>query len=238
MLSGNRNFEGRVHPDVKANYLASPPLVVAYAIAGTVDIDLSKEPLGTGKDGKPVFLKDVWPTRAEIDAATAAVSSGLFARRYANVFDGSPAWNALESPTGETYPWDAASTYIQEPPFFQGLAKDPGAVAPIRGARVLAVLGDSGDHGPHLARRRHPERARPGKWLGERGVPKDFNSYGARRGNDQVMMRGTFANVRVKNLMLARPARASRAASPCSSPPASRCRSTTRPRSTWRRRRR
>ncbi|MBL9087584.1 MAG: aconitate hydratase AcnA [Planctomycetia bacterium] len=202
VLSGNRNFEGRVHPDVKANYLASPPLVVAYAIAGTVDRDLAKEPLGTGTDGKPVYLKDVWPTRAEIDAATAAVSAGLFASRYANVFDGSPAWNALESPTGETYPWDAASTYIQEPPFFQGLAKEPGAVAPIRGARCLAVLGDSVTTDHISPAGDIPSKGPAGAWLEARGVTKaDFNSFGARRGNDRVMTRGTFANIRLRNLL-------------------------------------
>jgi aconitate hydratase len=203
VLSGNRNFEGRVHPEVKANYLASPPLVVAYAIAGTVDRDLTNEPLGTGRDGKPVFLKDVWPTRAEIDAALASVSASLFSTRYANVFDGSPRWNALESPVGETYPWEAASTYVQEPPFFAGLSREPKPIAAIRGARCLAVVGDSVTTDHISPAGDIPTDGPAGRYLVEHGVSKaDFNSFGARRGNDRVMTRGTFANIRLRNLLV------------------------------------
>jgi len=204
VISGNRNFEGRVHPEVKANYLASPPLVVAFAIAGTVDRDLSTEPLGTGRDGKPVYLKDVWPSTAEIaQAAASCLSAKSFAARYGNVFDGSERWNALASPTGETYPWEAASTYIQSPPFFAGMAKEPAALRPVQRARCLLAVGDSvtTDHispagdiaadGPAAA------------FLKAAGVAKaDFNSFGARRGNDRVMTRGTFANIRLRNLLV------------------------------------
>ncbi len=203
VISGNRNFEGRVHPDVKANYLASPPLVVAYAIAGTVDRDLSKEPLGTGRGGKPVHLKDVWPTTAEIEGALAQITPAMFGRRYESVFQGDARWNAIDAPSTETYPWDAASTYVQEPPFFQGLTPEPGAVAPIRGARCLAVLGDSVTTDHISPAGDIPSKGPAGAWLEARGVTKvDFNSFGARRGNDRVMTRGTFANIRLRNLLL------------------------------------
>jgi len=203
VISGNRNFEGRVHPEVKANYLASPPLVVAYAIAGTVDRDLVTEPLGTGKDGKPVFLKDVWPTSAEISAAAAtALAPAMFSDRYGNVFDGSPRWNALESPVGDTYPWEAKSTYIQEPPFFAGIEREPKPIQPIRGARVLASLGDSVTTDHISPAGDIPAEGPAGMWLREQGVTReDFNSFGARRGNDRVMTRGTFANIRLRNLL-------------------------------------
>jgi len=203
VISGNRNFEGRVHPDVKANYLASPPLVVAYAIAGTVDLDLSKEPLGTGTGGRPVYLKDVWPTSTEVEAALGAVTPEMFGQRYRAVFDGDARWNAIDAPSAETYPWDAASTYIQEPPFFQGLAPEPAPVAPIRGARCLAVLGDSVTTDHISPAGDIPSKGPAGAWLEARGVTKvDFNSFGARRGNDRVMTRGTFANIRLRNLLL------------------------------------
>ena len=203
VLSGNRNFEGRVHPQAKANYLASPPLVVAYALAGTVDTDLTAEPLGTGKDGKPVYLKDIWPTPEEIAAAAAeAVRPEMFRKRYANVFEGNEMWNRLPVAESELYPWNPKSTYIQEPPFLTDLTAEATPIQPIRGARVLAMLGDSvtTDHispaGPIAA------SSPAGKYLQELGVkPVDFNAYGARRGNDRVLARGTFANIRIRNLL-------------------------------------
>ena len=202
VLSGNRNFEGRVHPEVKANYLASPPLVVAYAIAGRVDLDLATEPLGTGKDGRPVFLRDVWPTKAEIEAAAGVLTRETYAKRYANVFDGSEAWNRLESPGGDLYPWDAKSTYVQEPPFFLGLAREPRPIEPVTGARCLALLGDSVTTDHISPAGDIPTKGPAGVWLEARGVTKaDFNSFGARRGNDRVMTRGTFANIRLRNLL-------------------------------------
>jgi aconitate hydratase len=204
VLSGNRNFEGRVHPDVRGNYLASPPLCVAYALAGRIDVDLRTEPLGLGKDGQPVFLKDVWPTTQEVkDAVKSAVRADMFTSRYGNVFGGSEAWRALDVKTGDTYAWDGASTYIQHPPYFQGMGLEPGSVSDIVGARCLAVFGDSitTDHISPAGNIKADSPA--GRYLQAQGVkPVDFNSYGARRGNHEVMMRGTFANIRIKNKML------------------------------------
>jgi aconitate hydratase len=203
VLSGNRNFEGRVNPDVKANYLASPPLVVAYALAGTTDIDLQKEPIGTGSDGKPVMLADIWPTQAEIAAAEEAITGEMFAQTYGNVFDGNPTWNAVKVPEGDLFTFRDESTYIQDPPFFQGLTLEPPPVSDIVGAHVLAVLGDSVTT-DHISPAGDIALKSPaGEFLKARGVEKaDFNSYGSRRGNDRVMVRGTFANIRLKNLML------------------------------------
>jgi aconitate hydratase len=204
VISGNRNFEGRVHPQVKANFLASPPLVVAYALAGTTDIDLSSEPLGTGTDGQPVYLKDIWPTQQEIrDAIASSVNAEMFARSYGNVFDGNPDWNAIPVSGGDSYRWNADSTYIQNPPFFQTFGPDVPPVAPITGARVLGLFGDSITT-DHISPAGNIAQNSPaGRYLIEHGVqPKDFNQYGTRRGNDRVMTRGTFANIRLKNLML------------------------------------
>ena len=206
VLSGNRNFEGRIHAQVKANFLASPPLVVAYALAGTVDRDLTTEPVGTGSDGTPVYLRDIWPTEAEIDAAIAsAVQPQMFRKRYGNVLGGNEMWNAIGAGGGaasELYAWDQDSTYVREPPFFASLTRDVPAVAPIAGARALAVLGDSitTDHiSPAGAIAPDSPAAR---YLREHGVERaDFNTYGARRGNHEVMMRGTFANIRLKNAL-------------------------------------
>ncbi len=204
VLSGNRNFEGRVNPLTRANYLASPPMVVAYALAGTVDIDLENEPLGTGRDGRPVYLRDVWPTQEEIrDAIATALKPEMFQSSYGNVFDGNPRWNAIPVAGGERYTWDEASTYIHEPPFFQGLTLEPAPRSDIRGARVLVMVGDSvtTDHISPAGDIANDSPA--GRFLRERGVEKkDFNSYGARRGNDLVMVRGTFANIRLKNLLV------------------------------------
>ena len=204
VLSGNRNFEGRVHPQTRANYLASPPLVVAYALAGSVDVDFEREPLGTGSDGKPVFLKDVWPTQKEIaDTVASSLDPRMFATNYGNVFDGNPRWNALPVAGGERYAWDANSTYIHEPPFFTGLTAEPAPVKDLHGARCLVMLGDSVTT-DHISPAGDIAQASPaGAWLGERGLEKrDFNSYGSRRGHDQVMVRGTFANIRLKNLLI------------------------------------
>ena len=203
VLSGNRNFEGRINPHVKANYLASPPLVVAYALAGTVDIDLATEPLGTGSDGKPVYLKDIWPSREEVGRVVAdAIGAEMFRTRYKNVFEANPTWNALPVTPSELFPWDAGSTYVQEPPFLIDLAVEPSPIQPLRGARVLAALGDSVTT-DHISPAGSIAATSPaGKYLQERGVqPVDFNSYGARRGNDRVMTRGTFANIRIRNLL-------------------------------------
>tara|TARA_B100001123_G_scaffold105891_2_gene123062 strand:+ start:6253 stop:8937 length:2685 start_codon:yes stop_codon:yes gene_type:complete len=203
VLSGNRNFEGRVNPHVKANYLASPPLVVAYAIAGRVDIDLVKEPLGEGADGQPVFLRDIWPSQDHIaDTVVEALQPEMFSGRYGNVFDGNEMWNAIGGQGGDLYGWNTASNYVQEPPFFQDLSAEPGPITDIAGARVLAVLGDSvtTDHISPAGSIAVDSPA--GRYLIERGVePKDFNSYGSRRGNHEVMMRGTFANIRIRNLL-------------------------------------
>ena len=204
VLSGNRNFEGRVHAEVKMNYLASPPLVVAYAIAGTVDIDLTTEPLGTDADGAPVFLRDIWPSNKEIgDTIAATVGPELFAQNYADVFKGDSRWNAIASPTGASFEWDPASTYIKNPPYFDGMTMDVGTIADIHGARVLGLFGDSITT-DHISPAGNIKKDSPaGRFLIERGVqPADFNSYGSRRGNDDVMVRGTFANIRIKNLML------------------------------------
>ncbi len=204
VLSGNRNFEGRIHPYVKANYLASPPLVVAYALAGTVDIDLLNDPLGTDHQGNPVFLRDIWPTNAEIRSTVdASVRPEMFRERYAAVFEGNEVWNAIETADTEWYPWDPFSTYIQEPPFFGHLPIQPDPIEEIHGARALAVLGDSITTDHISPAGSIPADSPAGKYLVDRGVsPKDFNSYGSRRGNDQVMVRGTFANIRLKNLMV------------------------------------
>jgi len=204
VLSGNRNFEGRINPQVKMNYLASPPLVVAYALAGKMDIDLTKESIGTGKDGKPVFLSDIWPSPEEVRAAIAkAVKPEQFKRAYAEAFDGDARWRSLKVPQGRTYLWDAASTYVRKPPFFESIPKAPGALQDIRGARALAVLGDSVTT-DHISPAGSIAKASPAaKYLTDHKVdPKDFNSYGARRGNHEVMMRGTFGNIRLKNLLL------------------------------------
>ncbi|MBL8261527.1 MAG: aconitate hydratase AcnA [Xanthomonadaceae bacterium] len=204
VLSGNRNFEGRVHPEVKMNYLASPPLVVAYALAGTVDIDLTREPLGTGSDGQPVFLRDVWPTNKEIgDLIASTVGPEMFARNYADVFRGDSRWNAIAAPDGDAYAWDTASTYIKHPPYFEGMTMTVGRIEDIHGARVLGLFGDSITT-DHISPAGNIKSSSPaGRFLQERGVqPADFNSYGSRRGNDDVMVRGTFANIRIRNQML------------------------------------
>jgi aconitate hydratase len=204
VLSGNRNFEGRIQPLVRANYLASPPLVVAYAIAGSMNIDLTSEPLDTGKDGQPVFLRDVWPSEAEIQRAVlGAVGAEMYREKYADVFQGDERWRALPAPTGDVYQWDPDSTYIRNPPYFEGLTKEPRPLADIAGARVLAVLGDSvtTDHISPAGSIKVDSPA--GKYLVANGVkPADFNSYGARRGNHEVMMRGTFANIRLRNQLV------------------------------------
>ncbi len=203
VLSGNRNFEGRVHPEVKANYLASPPLVVAYAIAGTVDIDLTREPLGKAADGTDVYLRDIWPSNKEIgDSIAATVGPELFAQNYADVFKGDSRWNTIDAPEGESFEWDAASTYIKNPPYFDGMTMHVCSIDDIHGARVLGLFGDSITT-DHISPAGNIKSSSPaGRFLQERGVqPADFNSYGARRGNDDVMVRGTFANIRIKNLM-------------------------------------
>jgi aconitate hydratase len=204
VLSGNRNFEGRVNPHVKANYLASPPLVVAYALAGTTDIDLTTDAIGTGSDGKPVYLKDIWPSQAEVASVVEkTITPAMFERAYANVFRGSEEWNAIKSVEGDLYAFDDNSTYIQEPPFFQGLTKELTPIKSIEKARVLALLGDSVTT-DHISPAGDIAKNTPAAtYLEEHGVLKpDFNSYGARRGNDRVMVRGTFANIRLKNLLL------------------------------------
>ncbi|MFM1902106.1 MAG: hypothetical protein RLZZ440_6 [Planctomycetota bacterium] len=204
VLSGNRNFEGRVNPLVKANWLASPPLVVAYALAGTIDIDLEQEPIGTGDDGRPVFLREIWPTAAEVRAAVAeSVLPEQFQARYGNVWESNPRWNAVPTSSGELYDWDAASTYIQEPPFLAELSREPRPPASVQGARVLLALGDSVTT-DHISPAGSIAKKSPaGSYLVEHGVPpEDFNSYGARRGNDRVMTRGTFANIRIRNLLV------------------------------------
>ncbi len=204
VLSGNRNFEARVHQNIKANFLMSPPLVVAFALAGRVDIDLSTEALGTGSDGKPVFLKDLWPTLQEVrDQMAAALKPEVFRKLYTDFAAQNPKWNEIPSTTGNVYAFDASSTYIQEPPFFTGFGMKPGAIAEIKGARALGIFGDSVTT-DHISPAGAIKKSAPaGKYLLENGVTfEDFNSYGSRRGNDRVMTRGTFANVRIKNLML------------------------------------
>jgi aconitate hydratase len=201
VLSGNRNFEGRINPDVKMNYLASPPLCVAYALAGTMDIDLYEEPLGEDGRGEPVYLKDIWPSSAEVaQTVEDAVQSDMFRKSYGEVFDGDERWNTLAVPTGDSFAWDDGSTYVRRPPFFEGLPTKPEPVTDIEGARVLAVLGDSVTT-DHISPAGSIKRDGPaGQYLISHGVqPKDFNSYGSRRGNHEVMMRGTFANIRLRN---------------------------------------
>jgi aconitate hydratase len=205
VISGNRNFEGRVHPMVKANFLASPPLVVAYALAGTTDIDLASEPLGTGQDGRPVYLRDIWPSQQEVaEAMAAAIDPEMFAKSYENVFLENEMWNDIPVSGGELYEWDPDSTYIRRPPYFRGMSLTPDPLTEIRGARVLGVFGDSITT-DHISPAGNIAKDSPaGRYLMEQGVkPRDFNQYGTRRGNHEVMVRGTFANIRIKNLMLA-----------------------------------
>jgi aconitate hydratase len=202
VLSGNRNFEGRVHPEVRANYLASPPLVVAFALAGRVDIDLEEEALGTDRAGQPVFLRDIWPSQAEIQAALAAVKPAMFSEAYATVFEGDSRWRGIQVPQGATYAWDEGSSYVKHPPYFVGMPATPAVAGELGGMRVLAVLGDSITT-DHISPAGSIKPGSPaGRYLISLGIePKDFNSYGSRRGNHQVMVRGTFANIRIKNLL-------------------------------------
>lgn len=203
VLSGNRNFEGRVHPLVKTNWLASPPLVVAYGLVGNIRTDLTTQPLGLGKDGQPVYLKDIWPSQAEIDEALQKVNTEMFHKEYAAVFDGDATWQAIQIPQSKTYEWADDSTYIRHPPFFEGIGEPPKPIKNIEQANILAVLGDSVTT-DHISPAGNIKKDSPaGRYLQEQGVePKDFNSYGSRRGNHEVMMRGTFANIRIKNEML------------------------------------
>ena len=204
VLSGNRNFEGRISPDVKMNYLASPPLVVAYALAGTMDHDFDNDSLGNDKAGNPVLLKDIWPSAQEIQAVIdSSISSEMFKKDYATVFDGDHRWKSLDTPTGKTFDWDPQSTYVRKPPYFEGMPAEPKPVTDITGARVLAILGDSVTT-DHISPAGNIKADSPaGKYLEAHGVDrKDFNSYGSRRGNHEVMIRGTFANIRLKNLLL------------------------------------
>jgi aconitate hydratase len=203
VLSGNRNFEGRIHPKVRASYLASPPLVVAYALAGRVDIDLTSEPLGNGKDGQPVYLSDIWPTSQEIEEVVGqSLTPEMFLEQYGNVFTGNETWNAIESSQSDLYEWDPESTYIQEPPLFFGISADPEPIREIERARVLVKVGDSVTT-DHISPAGAISRSGPaGQYLIERGVtPPEFNSYGSRRGNDQIVTRGAFANLRLRNQM-------------------------------------
>ena len=204
VLSGNRNFEGRISPDVRANYLASPPLVVAYALAGSVDIDLHQDPLGQAEDGTPIYLRDIWPTGREIaDTVARVLHSDMFHKQYSDVFAGDESWNELEVPEGNNYRWEDDSTYVRQPPFFGGMPKEPGPVSDLHGCRALAVLGRSvtTDHISPAGTIKVDSPA--GRYLTEKGVdPGDFNSYGSRRGNHEVMMRGTFANIRLRNLLV------------------------------------
>jgi aconitate hydratase len=204
VLSGNRNFEGRINSEVRANYLMSPPLVVAFALAGRIDVDLRKDPLGTGRDGKPVYLADIWPTSREIeDAMQHSITSEMFSKSYAEVFEGDERWRGLSVPKGQTYVWEKDSTYIRRAPYFDDMAVKPSPVAEIKKARVLAVLGDSVTT-DHISPAGSIKKDSPaGKYLQEHGVkPADFNSYGSRRGNHEVMVRGTFANVRLRNKLV------------------------------------
>jgi len=204
VLSGNRNFEGRINPDVKMNYLASPPLVIAYALAGTMDFDFETQPLGQDQNGQDVFLRDIWPSPADVEATISeSINKEMFTKDYADVFAGDERWRSLPTPEGDTFAWDDASTYVRKPPYFDGMAKDPEPVTDVTGARVLALLGDSvtTDHISPAGSIKTDSPA--GKYLSEHGVErKDFNSYGSRRGNHEVMIRGTFANIRLKNLLL------------------------------------
>jgi aconitate hydratase len=200
VLSGNRNFEGRIHPQVKASYLGSPPLVVAYALAGTIDIDLTTDPIGEDADGSPIFLKDLWPSAEEVSSALESLTSEMFTKEYSKVFEGEENWRNLPSPEGALYEWDPDSTYVKEPPFFQNLSAEPAETADITGARALAVVADSvtTDHiSPAGA---IPPASAAGEYLQDNGVkPEQFNSYGSRRGNHEVMVRGTFASIRFRN---------------------------------------
>jgi aconitate hydratase len=201
VLSGNRNFEGRINPDIKMNYLASPPLVVAYALAGTMDMDITTEPLGNDQDGNPVYLRDIWPTAKDVaDVVGAAITEKMYADSYADVFAGDERWKAVAAPVGDAFTWDPQSTYVRKPPYFEGMTKDPKPVTDITGARVLAVLGDSVTT-DHISPAGSIKKDSPaGTYLSENGVDaKDFNSYGSRRGNHEVMIRGTFANIRLRN---------------------------------------
>ncbi len=204
VLSGNRNFEGRINPDVKMNYLASPPLVIAYALAGTMDFDFEKDSLGTGSDGSEVYLKDIWPSPTEVqETIDSSINSGMFTKQYAGVFEGDKRWQSLKTPTGDTFAWDAKSTYVRKPPYFDGMTMNPAPVTNISGARVLAKLGDSvtTDHISPAGSIKADSPA--GKYLTDHGVSRvDFNSYGSRRGNHEVMIRGTFANIRLRNQLL------------------------------------
>jgi aconitate hydratase len=204
VLSGNRNFDGRVHPEIKMNFLASPPLVVAYALAGSLDVDLNTEPLGTGPGGQSVYLRDIWPAPVEIaDTVQRNINSEMFRRSYSSVFAGDERWQSIAVPAGKIYPWDAKSTYVKNPPYFEGITMQPAAVAAIRDARVLALLGDSVTT-DHISPAGNIAKSSPAaRYLLEQNVqPADFNQYGARRGNHEVMMRGTFANIRLRNLLL------------------------------------
>jgi aconitate hydratase len=204
VLSGNRNFEGRISPDVKMNYLASPPLVVAYALAGTMNHDFENDSLGNDKDGNPVLLKDIWPSAQEIQSVIdESISSDMFTKDYATVFDGDHRWKSLDTPTGNTFEWDPQSTYVRKPPYFENMPAKPTPVVDISGARVLAILGDSVTT-DHISPAGNIKADSPaGKYLESHGVARnDFNSYGSRRGNHEVMIRGTFANIRLKNLLL------------------------------------
>ncbi len=204
VLSGNRNFEGRINPDVKMNYLASPPLVVAYALAGTMDFDFESQPLGKDKDGKDVFLKDIWPSQKDVsDTIASAINREMFTKNYADVFKGDERWRNLPTPSGNTFEWDDNSTYVRKPPYFDGMPAEPEPVSDISGARVLALLGDSvtTDHiSPAGASSRALRRRNTSTTMAcER---KDYNSFGSRRGNHEVMIRGTFANIRLRNHLL------------------------------------
>jgi aconitate hydratase len=204
VLSGNRNFEGRINPDVKMNYLASPPLVIAYALAGTMDFDFEKDSLGDDASGNDVFLRDIWPTPEEVQSTIdSSINSDMFTTQYAGVFDGDKRWQSLDTPTGDTFSWDPKSTYVRKPPYFDGMKMEPTPVTDIHGARVLAKLGDSvtTDHISPAGSIKADSPA--GKYLTEHGVSRvDFNSYGSRRGNHEVMIRGTFANIRLRNQLL------------------------------------
>jgi aconitate hydratase len=204
VLSGNRNFEGRINPDVKMNYLASPPLVIAYALAGTMDFDFEKQPLGNGSDGNPVFLKDIWPDASEVQSTIdESIDREMFTHEYAGVFDGDARWKSLPTPKGATFAWDAQSTYVRKPPYFDGMSMETTPVSNINGARVLATLGDSVTT-DHISPAGNIKAGTPaGQYLDEHGVARgDYNSYGSRRGNHEVMIRGTFANIRLKNQLL------------------------------------
>jgi aconitate hydratase len=204
VLSGNRNFEGRINPDVKMNYLASPPLVVAYALAGSMDVDITTEPLGAGSDGQPVYLRDLWPSAAEVqEVIDSSIASEMYTRDYADVFAGDERWTSLPTPTGDTFAWDAESTYVRKPPYFEDMEREPAPVTDIAGARVLAKLGDSvtTDHISPAGAIKNDSPA--GRYLAEHGIQRrDFNSYGSRRGNHEVMIRGTFANIRLRNQLV------------------------------------